>query len=344
MKLLDIFFQNIKLSGLLNDSSGLWLFGNLKEGSFVDAVRIGFMLGFYEGIDYGIHNIKGDPNLVTVRIEVLSKDGLYTYIDQGYTRKDFYCNSQGVHIKIAENIIIKQINDNNILWLIKDDEDRLIVDLRLDLHFYHKVPDIVLPNNFISMLISPMVRISGDIRVLGKKYPVEGIGAIDQYASKKIISASAKKYGYSFYEPIMWSDHISSVLYYLITSDGKAYLDDLLLVYDDKLEKLKIEHLQINAFTDYGGCLLPSNYSIKSSNEDFEFYYEAKTENRKKVLTWGYPKELINSWVPNLPVISAAGILSYRKTSMKKDLDVTGKGILEFLNVNKSIKKKDLIR
>ena len=62
MKINDVFFQNSNLLSSINDSSGLWLFANFKKDCFIEALRVGFMLGFYEGIDYGIKSIIGDPN------------------------------------------------------------------------------------------------------------------------------------------------------------------------------------------------------------------------------------------------------------------------------------------
>ncbi|MHB8279666.1 MAG: hypothetical protein ACYDIA_18720 [Candidatus Humimicrobiaceae bacterium] len=58
----------------------------------------------------------------------------------------------------------------------------------------------------------------------------------------------------------------------------------------------------------------------------------------------GYPETLINSWVPNLPLISAVGELKEKDNYNNKILNISGKGILEFLLVEKKSFKERRIK
>jgi len=334
MKINDIFFQNSNLSSSINDSSGLWLFANFKNDCFIDAIRVGFMLGFYEGIDYGIESITGDPNKVTLRLEILTKKGLYTYIDQGFERKDFRHSINKIQMNIGNNLKIIQVNGNEINWVARDKSEKLILNLNLKMDLFHLYPSLVMPNNFANMAVSPETKISGEISIDDNKYKVDGFGALDQYWSKKIKSRSAKRYGYSHYEPIMWNEKFASVLYYIESSDKEVYLQDLLLSFKGnkikRLEEINIKHVN---YEELNGVFSPTNYIVNAKGTGMEIEYEVKIIPRKKIATWGYPKELIESWVPGMPLISAKGVI---KEKSKNNINVTkinGKGILEFLLV-----------
>lgn len=344
MKINDVFFQNSNLSSSINDSSGLWLFANFKKDCFIEALRVGFMLGFYEGIDYGIKSITGDPNKVTLRLEILTKKGLYTYIDQSFERKDFRHSINKIQMNIGNNLKIIQVNDNEINWAVRDKSEKLILNLNLKMDLFHLYPSIVLPNNFANVAVSPKTKVSGEVSIDGNKYKVNGFGALDQYWSKKIKSSSAKKYGYSHYEPIMWNEKFASVLYYIISSDRKVYLQDLILSFKDRkikrLEEINIKHID---YKESSGSFSPTNYIISAKGNDLEVEYEVKIIPRDKISTWGYPEELLKSWVPDMPLIYAKGVIREKDGSNINIIKINGKGIQEFILVDynpfKGIKK-----
>jgi len=334
MKINNVFFQNSNLLSSINDSSGFWLFANFKKDCFIDAIRIGFMLGFYEGIDYGIESITGDLNKVTLRLEVLTKKGLYTYMDQSFERKDFRHSINKIQMNIGSNLKIIQVNDNEIKWVVKDKSEKLILDLNLKMDLFHLYPSLVMPNNFANIAVSPKTKVSGEISIDGNKYKVDGLGALDQYWSKKIKSRSAKKYGYSHYEPIMWNEEFTSVLYYIKSSDKKVYFQDLLLSFKDskikRLEEINIKHLD---YKESSGSFSPTNYIVSAKDNDVEIEYEVKILPRDKISTWGYPEELLKSWVPDMPLISARGVIKQKGKNNINVTKINGKGILEFLLV-----------
>ena len=163
MKINDVFFQNSNLSSSMNDSSGLWLFANFKKDCFIEALRVGFMLGFYEGIDYGIKSITGDPNKVTLRLEILTRKGLYTYIDQSFERKDFRHSINKIQMNIGNNLKIIHVDKNKINWITKNKSEKLIINLDLKMDLFHLYPSIVLPNNFANVAVSPETKVSGEV-------------------------------------------------------------------------------------------------------------------------------------------------------------------------------------
>ena len=335
MKINDVFFQNSNLSSSINDSSGLWLFANFKSDCFIEALRIGFMLGFYEGIDYGIKSITGDPNKVTLRLEVLTKKGLYTYIDQGFERKDFRHSINKIQMNIGSNLKITQVDDNEINWVVRDKSEKLILDLNLKMDLFHLYPSLVMPNNFANMAVSPKTKVSGEVSIDSNKYKVDGFGALDQYWSKKIKSISAKKYGYSHYEPIMWNEEFTSVLYYIKSSDKKVYFQDLLLSFKGskvkRLEEIDIKHI---SYEESSGGFSPTDYIVSAKGKDVEIEYEVKITPRDKILTWGSPEELLKSWVPDMPLISAKGVIREKGRNNINITKINGKGILEFILVS----------
>jgi hypothetical protein len=332
VKINDVFFQNSNLQGAINDSSGLWLFANFKSSCFIRALRAGFMLGFYEGIDYGINSIKGDPNKVTLRLEILTKEGLYTYIDQSFERKDFSHSINKIQMNISNNLNIAQINDNELNWVTEDKSKRLFVNLNLKIDLFHLYPSIVLPNNFANIAVSPKTEISGEVFIEGSSYKVNGFGALDQYWSKKIQSGSAKKYGYSQYEPIMWNEGIYSVLYYIQSSDKKVYLQDLLVSLKNRclkrIEKVDIKYI---GYEKSNGNFIPFNYIVSAKSDELEVEYEVKIIPHKRISTWGYPEELIKSWVPDMPLIFAKGVIKEKEDKNFKEIRIDGEGIQEFV-------------
>jgi hypothetical protein len=335
MKINDVFFQNSNLLCPMNDSSGFFLFSNFRKHCYVDALRIGFMLGFYEGLDYGIESIIGDPNKVTLRIEILTKEGFYTYIDQGFERKDFRHSINKIEMEIGENLKITQLGSNRINWIIGDKSGKLKVNLKLKTVFFHLYPSLIMPNNFSNMAVSPYTEVKGNIIIEDKRYEVDGLGALDQYWSRKIKSNSAKKYGYSHYETIMWDDKYTSVLYYIVSSNKEVYLSDILLSIGGKklkrLDGINIKHL---GYKELDNSFIPTNYSVNAKGDGIEFEYEVKIIDRDKILTSGYPEELLKSWVPNMPFIDAHGFIRKKSKIRNNILNVNGKGILEFLLVD----------
>ena len=337
MKINEVFFKNSNLLSSLNDGSGLWLFACFKDGGFIDAIRIGFMLGFFEGIDYGVETLTGDPNIVSLRIEVLTSEGLYTYIDQGFERKDFRHAINEVNINIGDNLKITQTDDNELSWQVKDKSEKVVLNLNLEMDSFHLYPSFVLPNNFIDMAVAPKVKVTGDAILDDNKYKVDGFGAMDQFWSKKVQSKSAKKYGYSHYEPIMWNEKFTSVLYYIKSSDDKSYLQDLLLILDDgkirRLDEVSIEHL---GYKESNGSMCPTAYTVNGRGKDLEIEYKVKTILRKKIFTWGYPEEIVRSWAPDFsfPLMTSKGVIKEKTGKDLNVLEIEGKGILEFVHVN----------
>ena len=334
MKINDVFFQNSNLLSSMNDSSGFFLFSNFKKDCLVNAIRLGFMLGFYEGIDYGIESITGDPNKVTLRMEILTRKGLYTYIDQGFERKDFRHSINKIQMNIGDNLKITQVGNNKIEWMTKDKSGKLDVNLKLKMGQFHLYPSLVMPNNFSNMAVSPGVKVSGEIFIDGSKYKVDGLGALDQYWSRKIKSDSAKKYGYSHYEPIMWNEKFTSVLYYIVSSNKEVYLRDLLLsIEGEKLKRLEEINIEYLDYKESGGSFSPANYIVSVKDNNVEIEYEVKIIPRDKILTLGYPEELLKSWVPDMPLISAKGVIREKGKNNINVTKINGKGILEFLLV-----------
>lgn len=332
MKINDVFFQNSNLLSAINDSSGLWLFANFESNCFIRALRTGFMLGFYEGIDYGINSIKGDPNKVTLRLEILTKEGLYTYIDQSFERKDFRHEIDKIQMNIGKNLIIKQTGENELNWIVEDKTKRIIINLILKMDLFYLYPSIVMPNNLANMAVSPKTEIFGEIFIDNSYYKVSGIGALDQYWSKKIKSGSAKKYGYSYYEPIMWNEDSASVLYYIVSSDKKIYLQDLeLSLHNGYLKRFEKVKIKIINYEEKEGFYIPVNYIVSSENDDMEIKYEARVMPHNRIATWGYPEKLIKSWVPSMPLISAKGVIKEKKDNSFKEIKIEGEGIQEFI-------------
>lgn len=181
MRINDVFIKNSNLLSSLNDGSGLWLFAIFKDSSFINAIRIGFMLGFFDGKDYGVASLKGDPNIISLRIEVLTGEGLYTYIDQGFERKDFRHEIDKVSMNIGDNLKITQLSDNKLRWKIKDKSEKVCLNLVLKMDLFRLYPSVILPNNFIDMAVAPKVEVTGDVILDDNKYEVDGLGAMDQF-------------------------------------------------------------------------------------------------------------------------------------------------------------------
>jgi hypothetical protein len=330
----------------MNDCSGLWLFACFKEDCFIDSLRVGFMLGFYEGIDYGLDSIYGDPNKVTIRLEILTKEGLYTYIDQRFDRNDFRCSIEKLWIKISDRLEITQNSDNEINWKFFDNTGKFCINLNLKVNSYYLYPSLILPNNFDNMIVAPNVDISGEVNVKGIKAKVFGMGALDQNWSRKIKSNSAHRYGYSHYEPIFWNNEFTSVLYYVVSSNKKLVLHDLILSKNHKenivLDKITVNHI---SYENVNGTLNPMRYRVKARSEEINMDYLVDIIPRKRLEIWGYPDILLKTWVPNMPLISAKGIIKEHSKGNIKKINIIGKGILEFIRVdlNPFIKAKKIM-
>jgi hypothetical protein len=335
MRINDVFFQNSNLYGTMNDCSGLWLFACFRNGCFIETLRVGFMLGFYEGVDYGLPSISGDPGKVTLRLEILTREGLHTYIDQRFGRNDLRHAIGSFGISVRDRLEIVQTGDNDLVWSFSDDSGEYGIRLNLQADAYHLYPALVLPNNFSNMVVAPAVDVSGEVTVKGEVYDVTGMGALDQNWSRKTLSHSAKPYGYSHYEPIFWNDAFTSVLYYIVTADGTVHLQELILSEDRGervvLNRVAIEHL---AFEDAGGTSSPTKYRVKAEGDAARVEYVADITRRERVATWGHPEMLLNTWVPEMPLISAQGAITKSSGGAAGKTEISGKGILEFILVD----------
>lgn len=337
MKINEVFFQNSNLTGSLNDCSGIWLLVAFKDNKYIDALRVGFFLGSYEGIDYGIKSIKGDQDKVSIRLEILTKDGLYTYIDQSFRRRDFIHTINKLEMNISDRLIIKQINDNEINWILKDNSEEFIINLNLTMNLFHLFPSMIFPNNNINIIVAPHIKVSGNIYIKGETFKVEGIGEFDQYWSKKIASKSARKYGCSFYETIMWNEKFSSVLFYLLDECGDVYLQDLIFSYDG-IDSILFNEVKINniVYKNYFGIKNPISYEVLAKNTtlNLEINYVVNIINKPNIKKWGNPEKYLKVLSENMPfnLVSANGHVSNGIGDKVHIIKLEeGKGILEFL-------------
>ncbi|KPJ85330.1 MAG: hypothetical protein AMS17_14525 [Spirochaetes bacterium DG_61] len=335
MKLADVFFQNSSLYGSMNDCSGLWLFACFNDDCYIESLRAGFMQGFYEGIDYGLESIHGDPNKVTVRLEILTKEGLYTYIDQRFGRNDFRHSVDGMNMSIRNRLKIMQTGDSEVVWSMIDTTGDFGITLNLRAHSYHLYPTLVLPNNLSNMVVSPDVDVSGVVTVKGEAFDVSGMGALDQNWSRKIHSESAQRYGYSHYEPIYWNNEFASVLYFIVSANGTVYLQDLILTMhrgkNIVFHEVALEH---TSFEEINGISIPVKYRVHARIENIEIDYVVDIIPTKTLAVSGYPEMLLKTWVPNMPLISARGTVREHSGQGTKETSIVGKGILEFILVD----------
>ena len=133
----------------------------------------------------------------------------------------------------------------------------------------------------------------------------------------------------------MWNEEFTSVLYYIKSSDRKVYFQDLLLSFKGRkikrLEEINIKHI---SYKELSGGFSPTDYIVSAKGKDVEIEYEVKIIPRDKILTWGYPEELLKSWVPDMPLISAEGVIRERGRNNINVTKINGKGILEFILVS----------
>ena len=142
----------------------------------------------------------------------------------------------------------------------------------------------------------------------------------------------------------MWNEKFASVLYYIVSSDRKVYLQDLVLSFKDRkikrLEEINIKHIN---YKESSGSFNPTNYIVSAKGNKIEVEYEVKIIPHDKISTCGYPKELLKSWVPDMPLISASGLIKEKDGSNVNITKIDGKGIQEFILVDynpfKSVKK-----